>query len=72
MKTKKPSSLIKKGNIFSVTTGSKFISVGSYEKEGEYKYIPRTKENMKAIVKLSGKPDIYENKKGKGKRYIWW
>ena len=38
---------------------------------GKPKYIPKTKANMQALVRVKGKPDVYSDKRY-GKRCIWW
>ncbi len=63
---------IVKGGTYSTTAKSKYISMPDYSKgEGHYKYIPKTEANLRAIVKLKGKPDVYDDKRS-GKRLIWW
>lgn len=63
---------IVKGGTYSTTPKSKYISMPDYDKgEGHYKYIPKTQANLKAIVALKGKPDVYDDKRS-GKRLIWW
>lgn len=60
---------------YSTTPKSKSISVGAYDtKTGgakTIKYLPKTKENLKAIMRVSGKPDVFSDKKY-GKRLIWF
>ncbi|MCM1043269.1 MAG: hypothetical protein NC350_03555 [Corallococcus sp.] len=66
------SKLIVKGGTYSTTAKSKYISTPDYDKgEGFSKYIPKTQANLREIVKLKGKPDVYEDKRF-GKRLIWW
>lgn len=72
MATKKASSLINKFDTYSTTKNSKFISMQVFKNGKETsKYIPKTKENLKALAKLKGKANIYEDKRY-GKRFIWW
>lgn len=67
----KVSKLITKNGTYSTTPSAKFISMPDYSKgEGHYKYIPKTKDNLQAIIKLKGKADVYVE--GKTKRFIWW
>lgn len=51
---------------YSTTPKSKSISVGAYDpKTGgakTIKYLPKTKENLKAIMRVSGKPDVFNDK----------
>lgn len=63
------SSLISRGGTYSTTSRSKYISMDT--DTGKPKYIPKTKENMQALVRAKGKPDVYSDKKY-GKRCIWW
>lgn len=63
------SSLISRGGTYSTTSLSKYISMDT--DTGKPKYIPKTKENMQALVRAKGKPDVYSDKKY-GKRCIWW
>ncbi len=72
LKGSRASREIVKGGTYSTTSKSKYISMPDYSKgEGHYKYIPKTQANMRAIVKIKGKPDVYDDKRG-GKRLIWW
>lgn len=72
MAKKRSSGLINRMGTYSTTPKSKFISTLDEKKgEGHYKYIPKTKENMEALVKLKGKPEVFDDKRG-GKRLIWW
>ncbi len=69
---KKVSSLINKFDTYSTTKNSKYISMAVYKNGKESsKYIPKTKENLRALVKAKGKADVYDDKRY-GKRFIWW
>ena len=66
---RKASSLIKGHETYSTTPKSKFISMDMGN--GKSKYIPKTAENMSALSRLKGTPDVYDDKRF-GKRFIWW
>jgi hypothetical protein len=69
---KKASSLINKFGTYSTTKDGKFISMQIFKNGKEAsKYIPKTKENLKALAKLKGKAEVYDDKRF-GKRFIWW
>lgn len=69
---KKASSLIRPGFIFSTSSKSKTIGIGRADSDCPEKYIPKTQENLRAIMKLRGKPDVYDGNSKKGKMLIWW
>lgn len=71
-KFSKVSSLIRKESVYSTTSSSKYVSTPDWNKGeyGYYKYIPKTKENMEALIKIKGKPEVYDDKRY-GKRFIW-
>lgn len=59
---------------YSTTPKSKYISVGRYDEHGEgkpFRYIPKTRENLKEIMRVAGKPDVFDDKRY-GKRLIWF
>ena len=64
------SSLISRRGTYSTTSKSKYISMAD-DTGKPCKYIPKTKENMQALVRAKGKPDVYSDKRY-GKRCIWW
>ena len=71
-KNAKASSLIRPGYVFSTSSRAKTIGIGKPSAERPEKYIPKTQENLRAIMQLSGKPDVYDGNSKKGKFFIWW
>ena len=70
---KNVSSLIRPGFVFTTSPKAKYIGVGRLEDKSPSRYIPKTKENLRAIMGICGKPDVYDDKrKPGGKLFIWW
>ena len=67
----KPSKTITKEKLFSYKRGGKNITVSHYDSKGNivHRYIPNTKVNRDAILKLRGKADIYDKR---ANRLIWF
>ena len=71
-KKNKASSLIRPGFVFSTYSKAKTIGIGRPDGNRPEKYIPKTQANLRAIMKLSGKPDVYDGNKKNGKLFLWW